>query len=83
MNNTIKKNITRANWDEYTLCSDVSFNRNWVTKKTKRTFITPGFKNKRWTPGKDKMYLACHLINSIDGTGKYFNVAFGEAFQIY
>ena len=46
-------------------------------------FISPELKNKKWTPGKDKMYLAGHLINSIDGTGKYSNVAFGETFHIY
>lgn len=28
------------------------------------------------------MYLAGHIINSIDGAGKYSNVDFGVAFQI-
>ena len=45
--------------------------------------MSPELKNKRWTPGKYKIYLAGHLINSIDGTHKYSNVAFGEAFHIY
>ena len=69
--------------DDYTLCSEVSFNTKWVSNKAKRMFISPGLKGKKWTPGKDEMYLAGHLINSIDGTGKYSNAAFGKAFQIY
>ena len=46
-------------------------------------FISTELKNKRWTPGKDKMYLAGRLIISIDGTRKYSNVDFGETFHIY
>ena len=69
--------------DEYTLCSDVSHNSNWTKKKGSKTYVSPNLHNKRWTPVIDKIYLAAHLINSTDGTGKYSNVAFGESFQIY
>ena len=54
-----------------------------LKRKVKKTYVSPDLCNKRWTPVNDKMYLAAHLINSTDGTGKYSNVAFGESFQIY
>ena len=81
--NNKKDYLKSSPGDDYTLCSEVSFNTKWVSNKAKRMFISPDLKGKKWTPGKDEMYLAGHLINSIDGTGKYSNVAFGEAFQIY
>ena len=69
--------------NEYTLCSDVTYNSNWIEKKGSKTCVSPDLRNKRWSPVNDEMYLAAHLINSTDGTGKYSNVAFGESFQIY
>ena len=69
--------------DEYTLCSDVTYRKDWVEKKGSKTYVSPALRNKRWSPANDEMYLAAHLINSTDGTGKYSNVAFGESFQIY
>ena len=69
--------------DEYTLCSDVTYNTNWVERKGSKTYVSPALRNKRWSAVNDDMYLAAHLINSTDGTSKYCNVAFGESFQIY
>ena len=69
--------------DEYTLCSDVTYRKDWVEKKGSKTYVSPALRNKRWSAANDDMYLAAHLINSTDGTGKYCNVAFGESFQIY
>ena len=54
-----------------------------LKKKGSKTYVSPDLRNKRWSAVNDKMYLAAHLINSTDGTGKYSNVAFGESFQIY
>ena len=69
--------------DEYTLCSHVTYNSNWIEKKGSKTYVSPALRNKRWSAVNDDMYLAAHLINSTDGTGKYSNVAFGESFHIY
>ena len=78
------KNIITGAIQEMSICRAAMHHiRNWVEKKTKRMYISPDLKNKKWTPGKDEMYLVDHLINSIDGTRKYSNVAFGEGFQIY
>ena len=65
------------------MCSDVTYNSNWVEKKGSKMYVSPDLRNKRWSAVNDNMYLAAHLINSTDGTGKYSNVALGESFQIY
>ena len=69
--------------DEYTLCTDVTYRSNWVERKGSKTYVSPALRNRRWSAATDDMYLAAHLINSTEGTGKYSNVAFGESFQIY